>query len=333
MADDTTREGSSTTPGAPERRSWWSRWWKRLTVIAVVVIVFLAGASVVAARFTESNRFCGTDCHEMWPYRDSWAASTHKNVDCVKCHIPPGPVNFLLTKMYASREVWVHFTGGTNKPILVTRHIPNSSCDRSGCHTSAQIAKPLVLGTPAPVTFKHLGAGHASQLCVACHAALVHGGAPGVPAVPPQSMATCFGCHNNGTKDCSYCHAAPHANRGPCQDCHNLGAWVGGKNFTHPQPLVGTHAQIACEQCHTKGVAVKPDGCVNCHGDHHNGLRNCVDCHVLKGWIPSTFKHPQEGEHVPTGEVPLQCNACHLQGFGQPASCPCHGGKPPSGGG
>ena len=146
-------------------------------------------------------------------------------------------------------------------------------------------------------------------------------------------MSSCFACHTGGTQNCSYCHTAPHANRGPCQNCHNLAAWVGGKNFKHPQPLVGTHAQIACEQCHTQGVAIKPAGCVNCHGDQHNGLKNCVDCHRLSAWLPSTFVHPQEGEHIPRGEVPLQCNACHLNGFGQPASCPCHGGKPPQGGG
>ena len=191
----------------------------------------------------------------------------------------------------------------------------------------------LALGTPAPVTFQHGSSGHAKQLCVACHAGLVHLGAPGLTAAPANSMPSCFTCHPDGTKNCSYCHKPPHANRGPCQDCHNLGAWTGGKNFAHPQPLVGAHAALSCTQCHTKGTAVKPDGCINCHGDHHNGLPNCVDCHKIAGWLPSTFVHPQEGEHIPRGEVPLQCNDCHTAGFGQPASCPCHGGNPPSGGG
>ena len=104
----------------------------------------------------------------------------------------------------------------------------------------------------------------------------------------------------------------------------------GPKGFKHPQPLVGKHAQIACEQCHTQGTAVKPDGCITCHGDQHNGLPDCVDCHRLSGWIPSTFRHPQEGPHVPAGEEPLQCGACHQGGFGQKPGCPCHGGSPPS---
>ena len=59
----------------------------------------------------------------------------------------------------------------------------------------------------------------------------------------------------------------------------------------------------------------------------------CVDCHVLAHFVPSTFKHPQEGPHIPAGDEPLPCNACHAKGFGQKASCPCHGGNPPTGGG
>ena len=130
--------------------------------------------------FTESNKFCGTDCHEMWPYRDTWAISTHKTANCVQCHIPPGPVNFLKTKLAASREIWVHFTGQVKAPILVTRHIPNSACERSGCHTSAQTSKTLTLGTPAPVDVQarqrrpHQAAVHRLPR------SLVHAGAPGV---------------------------------------------------------------------------------------------------------------------------------------------------------
>src|SRR5674536_122719 len=91
---------------AEKTRSWWSHRWAQAIVVVGVLVVLFVGGSALAAKFTESNKFCGTDCHEMWPYRDTWAASTHKNAACVKCHIPPGPANFVLTKMYASREVW-----------------------------------------------------------------------------------------------------------------------------------------------------------------------------------------------------------------------------------
>ena len=60
----------------------------------------------------------------------------------------------------------MHFTGVSKKPIKVTRHIPNSACDRSGCHTSAQTSKTISLGQPAPVKFQHGSAGHTKQLCI-----------------------------------------------------------------------------------------------------------------------------------------------------------------------
>ncbi len=309
----------------------WRRRVGKVVIVVIVLFVVFVVASFTAAKFTESNRFCGTDCHEMWPYRDTWATSTHKSVNCVRCHIPPGPINLIETKFFALREVWVHFMGPAKAPIKVTRHIPNGVCQ--SCHAASQTSHQVSLGTPAPVTFQHGSPGHAKQQCISCHAQVVHQGAPGVTLPPPTSMTSCFTCHTSGPSNCGYCHQAPHGNRGPCQGCHNLSAWTGGKNFTHPQPLVGTHAQISCEQCHTKGVSIAPDGCINCHGNQHNGLVNCVQCHVLAAWIPSTFKHPQEGPHVPRGDEPLQCSSCHLNGFGQPASCPCHGGNPPTGGG
>ena len=143
-------------------------------------------------------------------------------------------MSFVETKLYASREVWVHVTGQVKAPIKVTRHVPDSSCERGGCHPQ-HIAKTITLGSPAPVPFRHGSEGHAKQLCIACH------------------------------------------------------------------------------------------------GDQHNGLTTCVDGHTIQSWTPSKFTQPQEGEHIPNGETPLACNACHQNGFGQPAGCPCHGGNPPSG--
>jgi nitrate/TMAO reductase-like tetraheme cytochrome c subunit len=319
---DTTRS----VPGFWRRRS------GRITIAAAVVLALFVVASFTAARFTENNRFCGTDCHEMWPYRDTWQASAHKRVDCVRCHIPPGPINFIETKLAALREVYVHFTGQVKAPIKVTRHIPNSVCQ--SCHPASQTGKTIQL---LNASFNH-GTHLKGTQCIQCHDQLVHEPLPGVAYIPPQSMTKCFTCHDGKQQpnDCAYCHTAPHADRGPCQKCHNMQSWVPGA-FKHPVPLVGTHAQILCEQCHTQASGTSMGfaaGCITCHGNHHNDpkLTLCAQCHTTAHFVPSTFKHPQEGEHIPTGEVPLQCNQCHTVNFST-ASCPCHGGSPPSGGG
>jgi len=124
-------------------------------------------------------------------------------------------VDYVTTKLAASREVWVHFAGQVKAPIQVTCHISNASCERSGCLTTAQTSTTLKLGAPSTVTFEHGSEGRANHLCIACHAPLVHAGAPGVTAPPANSMASCFSCHNDGPQHCSYCHKALHNDRAP----------------------------------------------------------------------------------------------------------------------
>ena len=313
-------------------RRFWSHWWGKLTVAVVIVLVVAVAAMGVASAFTESNKFCGTACHEMAPYDKTWAASKHHKVDCVACHIGPGIGNFIVAKTSALREVWVHITGQVKQPVAVTRKIANSVCQASNCHPASQLTNTLTLFPQTKTTFTHTK-GHAKVgHCIDCHSQVTHATVPGRAYVPVRSMAMCFSCHTDGPQKCGYCHTAPHEKRGQCSGCHNIRSFTGGKNFTHPQPLVGTHASIVCQQCHVNGPGTFPTGCAKCHGDQHNGLPACAKCHVLAHFVPANFTHPQEGPHVPSGDEPLQCNQCHLKGFGQPASCPCHGGKPPTGG-
>jgi nitrate/TMAO reductase-like tetraheme cytochrome c subunit len=298
-----------------------------------VVFVLMIVATFAAAKATEGNRFCGLACHEMNPYYQTWEASVHHQVNCVQCHIPSGTWNFVKTKFFALREVWVHFTGQVKQPIMVTRKIPNSVCEK--CHPPTTLAQPVQLFT---ASFSH--SGHAGKVpyCVDCHAQLVHTPIQGVAYAPPQAMAYCLTCHDGKTvpNNCDYCHQAPHPPRGSCQDCHNTSSWVPGA-FHHPVPLAGPHATVLCETCHTQATGTSmgfPAGCIDCHGNHHQDprLTLCARCHTTTHFVPSTFVHPQEGPHVPTGETPIPCAACHTTTFAS-ASCSCHGGKPPTGGG
>lgn len=314
------------------RRLWRTRRGKVLIVGSVVVVV-LTGVTLVAAKATESNKFCGQDCHEMLPYNQTWEASKHGDVNCVTCHIPPGVWNFVKTKFFALREVYVHFSGQVRAPILVTRHITNVVC--GSCHPSSDLAKRVELVTASFSHVSHAGV----PMCIDCHSQVVHHPLPTVAYVPPRSMNGCFVCHdgNQQPNECEYCHAnPPHPDRGACQDCHGLQSW-GPKGFDHPVPLTGKHAQILCEQCHTSGAGASigpADGCVTCHGNHHGDatMTLCADCHTITQFAPSTFVHPQEGPHVPSGEEPLPCAACHTKTFAS-ATCSCHGGNPPAGGG
>ena len=44
----------------------------------------------------------------MNPYYDSWQASTHSTAQCRDCHIPPGFIPYIETKLGSFREIYVH---------------------------------------------------------------------------------------------------------------------------------------------------------------------------------------------------------------------------------
>ncbi len=231
---------------------------RRWTVLIVLscVLVALVIAAFVAAHYTSRSSFCDT-CHEMDPYYASWMASSHASAECADCHIPPGLVPYIETKLFSLREVWVHITGGTDVPLAVTREIPNESCYR--CHSTPQDV------TLEGVTFSH--AEHEEEYCIDCHVRFVHTDVNPPYYESPATMDACVKCHD-GTRaagECSVCHEAPHEPRGECAACHNTNAWKPSA-FTHPQ--VGEHIPrgehpLSCTDCHTTGFGSQS---CSCHG-------------------------------------------------------------------
>lgn len=134
---------------------------------------------------------------------------------------------------------------------------------------------------------------------------------------------------------CADCHADPHqgALGADCAGCHETGAFtkVARGKFDHDRtryPLRGRHASVACAKCHVdfstpRGKKPAFSSCTACHADPHAGTAtlagkpaDCVACHGLEGFRPSTFtlsqhrntRYPLEGKHAQ-----LNCGACHLK--------------------
>ena len=300
---------------SPQRRGMSPRRKKgliRLAIAVGVLFVVLVGSSFVAAEYTSRSAFCDS-CHEMNPYYKSWQASKHHMVPCKGCHIPHTPVGWVKTKVFALREVYVHFTGGNAKPIVVTRRVPDSAC--TGCHPTPGTVKL------ATSTFNH--ATHRSESCATCHSRVSH---PGVPLSPnqqgaivdPAAMPACTRCHNGTTapNGCEYCHkTAPHSARGKCDKCHGVESWL-PKDMKHPFPLEGVHATIACERCHRPGSGLGPipgtqltkaagTKCSSCHKAPHPDRGPCSDCH---GFDTFKFKHPFALTGAHAG---VECAKCH----------------------
>ena len=306
--DDTADAPPAAKPRRP-RRSRKHRWIIAGSIVGGVIVILVI-AAFIAAHFTSASSFCDS-CHEMNPYYTTWQASTHKSAECRDCHIPPGAVPYIETKLGSFREIYVHLSGNPEAPIAVTREIPNSSCFR--CHDN-----PPADPTLPTVTFKHET--HSGITCISCHVRLVHRTVTPPEYVDPAAMSSCFTCHNGAIapNTCSTCHTPPHEKRGECSACHGTASWTSAAK-NHTFALTGAHAKPTCTDCHVAkaGVAAMPGtelaqadpACVSCHEDQHGGLTDCAGCHTPTSWKDVDFEHPFALSGTHAG---LTCADCHV---------------------
>ena len=116
------------------RRLWARRFW-RVVMIGGPLFIALSFGGLVAS---SQNWFCNS-CHIMNTYHASWADSTHKDVDCVLCHIPPGTINFMHAKINGMGQLVDDILGRTSgKP---SASVSDFSCMRDGCHSTEEVEK------------------------------------------------------------------------------------------------------------------------------------------------------------------------------------------------
>jgi len=287
------------------RRLNWRLW--------VFLALFLAGfgllATILTVEATSQPEFCGS-CHIMEPYYQSWLTSSHKEVACVECHIPPGIYSEIEKKKEAISMVASYFTGtyGTN---------PWAEVDDAACLQCHQ--RRLLAGkeTFKGVVFDHEP--HLSELrrekklrCTSCHSQIVQGSHISV------ETSTCILCHfkdqpaGEGTARCTLCHAVP-----------EKVIEKGTLRFDHAEVK---RFDMQCGACHahvTQGEGSAPkQRCYVCHNDvtrleqydDHQALHRihvsdhkveCLHCHteILHGEGAGTPKHTAGA-----------CGACHADG-------------------
>ncbi|GAB4291346.1 MAG: hypothetical protein Kow0098_10530 [Ignavibacteriaceae bacterium] len=153
--------------------------------------------------------------------------------------------------------------------------------------------------------------------------------------------AGCFECHS----DDYFATSSPnHVEAGfstDCENCHEVFALTwSAVNVVHDFfPLVGGHAISDCFACHEPGgnFAGLSGDCYACHQADFENTRNpdhvqegfstdCVQCHNIFSFVPSTFDHnatsfPLTGQHVA-----VNCSQCHTSGYSNtPVECyACH---------
>ncbi|MDX1384782.1 MAG: cytochrome c3 family protein, partial [Thermoanaerobaculia bacterium] len=174
---------------------------------------------------------------------------------------------------------------------------------------------------------------HATLDCESCHG----GQQPFEFATTPTE---CAGCH---FEDYQASTDPDHADAGfslDCEECHApLAATWQQALFIHPSSFLlrGAHRRIGCSSCHEGSFAGTPSDCFSCHRqdydqttdpDHQRSgfPTDCEDCHNENTWQDARFDHSITAFVLSGAHRPLDCNACHSQGFtGTPTDCvACH---------
>ena len=175
-----------------------------------------------------------------------------------------------------------------------------------------------------------LNGAHATTDCSSCHVDNQFSGLP----------RDCFGCHQS---DFQATDNPDHETGGfptDCMMCHTEDDWspaLFDHNLTE-FPLTGAHTVVICEDCHDNGQYVAiPTECFSCHeGDFNatedpnhvanNFNQDCTECHTTDAWSPATFDHNNTQFPLTGAHIPLECLACHDQGYtNTPLECyACH---------
>lgn len=290
-------------------------------------------------------------CHEMRSEYLSWKTSTHKKLECSKCHKAPSAYKMLWGHVFGPSAAWEMKNRDSFKTCV-------------NCHEKI----------PGVVYFHSIKFPHDSHRkhindCRFCHHNIVHGSRIEYRKAPKKE--TCYTCHDNkkATKKCSNCHlsfkkelpqqldpnwisshmsdvskfkkscVACHKEKF-CEDCHRSvnpheAKWM----KSHRKPAVKNTA--TCQVCHSS------KDCSACHGilrehktewyDGHRKLARkstklCDRCHG-KDYCDTCHKgittHPRNwlaGHRESPGakEKHQQCLKCHTAKY----CTSCHGGKP-----
>jgi len=88
---------------------------------SVVFLLMTALGSYQTYRYTESVQFCGQACHvPMEPEFVTAQHSPHARVDCVACHVGPGAVAYIKTKINGTRQLYHTLLDDFPRPICLT---------------------------------------------------------------------------------------------------------------------------------------------------------------------------------------------------------------------
>lgn len=143
-----------------------------------------------------------------------------------------------------------------------------------------------------------------NEKCLTCHTALkkFH-----------QSVAA---------QKCNACHAE---HKGPTGDLTKPAARQAFDHALTGMALVGAHAKVKCESCHTRPIEQMTQTCGSCHKDVHQGSFGaaCASCHRSDAWKPVIHGRDEHKVSLKDGHAKNQCLDCHREGKNLSPVVPC----------
>ena len=203
----------------------------------------------------------------------------------------------------------------TQKPVTRNPHGPRLNMPCENCHTSLSW-KPIrsIPEFDHDKTHYPLRGMHEKVQCTECHVKLVF---------------------TNVGQKCSDCHADIHRSQfgSNCDSCHTVKGWnvaiQAVRGHENRFPLVGAHAAVDCESCHTGAATGQFQGlstqCYSCHANDFKTATSpnhvtagfstsCETCHGTSTWLNAKFDHASVGFPLTNAHAdpPRVCTDCHV---------------------
>lgn len=268
------------------------------------------------------------------------AGKKHRNAptECVSCHKKDEPHQARLgDKCQACHETsaWLPAKPFDHARTAFPLEIAHKKVLCTACHTDEQW-KGLGKACSNCHMIEDAHGGRYGSKCESCHqpekwkiVKFDHDKATKFPLKGEHRKVLCDTCHTGNlyqdklATPCVSCHKKDDAHKGQlgtgCAACHNETSWRQKVTFDHDLsrfPLIGLHAAVTCEACHTsQAFKATPMACNICHKDaHHEGRMGatCDRCHNPNGWQLWRFDHAKDTHFPLTGKhAAVACHSCH----------------------
>jgi nitrate/TMAO reductase-like tetraheme cytochrome c subunit len=307
----------------------WAR--RRLRWALILALPAMIVFSVVSVELTSTSTFCNS-CHIMNTFYDSWKVSSHKDVECIQCHIPPGLTNLVSAKLNGLGQAVDDILERTG--TQPSANVADGSCTRGGCHELEKVrAVPKIEKRYFFAHAKHLdleyqgikihcntchshikGGKHFevnAGVCVTCHLLKTAPGsaptqlaegtvsAPLVRTADLKTIALVPAVAMAPPTAAETAAGAPKTPTRQCRDCHQPPAQpiqYHGLKVVHAEYLA---YGAACESCH-RGVTAAPEPITD---------DRCLGCHDFGR--ERTASVSQLHEQHSSGRHKVECFSCH----------------------